>query len=45
MDGCKFWTDSHVALQKYRYTELDSTLIKMYISNDKKCLLFENMYI
>ena len=31
MDGCEFWTDSHVAPQKYSYIELDSVLIMMYI--------------
>ena len=31
MDGCEFWTDSHVAPQKYSYIELDSVLIIMYI--------------
>ena len=30
MDGCEFWTDSHVAPQKYSYIELDSLLIIMY---------------
>ena len=31
MDGCEFWTDSHVAPQMYSYIELDSVLIIMYI--------------
>ena len=33
MDGCEFWTDSHVAPQKFSciHVELDSMLIIMYI--------------
>ena len=31
MDGCEFWTDSHVDPQKHSYTELDLVLTIMYI--------------
>ena len=31
MDGCEFWTDSHVAPQMYSYIELDTVLIIMNI--------------
>ena len=46
MDGCEFWTDSHVAPQKYRYIELDSVFIIMYIMiKEYKNIKFANMYM